>query len=220
MSVYNVSKIDNIGNITAEWGRLPWNRIESLKLNNYMGNSPLYFPKVEAKLGYGEETINIIFRVQDKYVISINSEYQGKVWHDSCVEFFFFPDETYDIGYFNLEMNCGGTMLFQFQKERGKGLRKITKDDAKLIISAHSLPEIVKPEIRKEIVWTVEFALPFSVIKKYSNFKKPAKGEKWRANFYKCADLSSNPHWLTWAPVDRRTPDFHRPESFGILEFG
>jgi len=41
----------------------------------------------------------------------------------------------------------------------------------------------------------------------------------WRANFYKCADSTSHPHWLTWSPVDHPTPHFHLPAFFGTLEF-
>ena len=41
----------------------------------------------------------------------------------------------------------------------------------------------------------------------------------WRANFYKCADRTSHPHCLTWAPVDFPVPNFHLPRSFGVLEF-
>jgi hypothetical protein len=39
------------------------------------------------------------------------------------------------------------------------------------------------------------------------------------ANFYKCADQTSHPHWLTWASVDYPQPKFHLPEFFGRLVF-
>ena len=37
------------------------------------------------------------------------------------------------------------------------------------------------------------------------------------ANFYKCADLTSTPHFLSWAPIDTPEPDFHRPEFFAPI---
>jgi hypothetical protein len=40
------------------------------------------------------------------------SSYQGDVWTDSCVEFFFTPGPDLDDGYFNIEANCGGTLEF------------------------------------------------------------------------------------------------------------
>ena len=44
-------------------------------------------------------------------------------------------------------------------------------------------------------------------------------GQTWRANFYKCADASVFPHWLTWSRVGLPEPDFHQPAFFGTLEF-
>ena len=37
-----------------------------------------------------------------------------------------------------------------------------------------------------------------------------------RGNFYKCGDHTVNPHWGSWAPVDK--VDFHVPLLFGDLE--
>ena len=39
------------------------------------------------------------------------------------------------------------------------------------------------------------------------------------ANFYKCGDDTTKPHFLSWNPVKAPKPDFHRPEQFGVLNF-
>ena len=57
------------------------------------------------------------------------------------------------------------------------------------------------------------------ILSTYAPVTAPGPGVAWRANFYKCADASSHPHWLTWAPVDWPQPDFHRKEFFGTLVF-
>lgn len=54
---------------------------------------------------------------------------------------------------------------------------------------------------------------------KSTKIERPRPGVTWRANFCKCADDSSRPHWLTWSPVTDSEPAFHRPKYFGILEF-
>ncbi len=36
-------------------------------------------------------------------------------------------------------------------------------------------------------------------------------------NFYKCADRTSSPHFLSWAPISTPEPDFHRPEFFSKI---
>jgi hypothetical protein len=38
-----------------------------------------------------------------------------------------------------------------------------------------------------------------------------------RANFYKCADNTRIPHYVSWNPIEVASPDFHRPEFFGEL---
>jgi hypothetical protein len=43
--------------------------------------------------------------------------------------------------------------------------------------------------------------------------------EKIMGNFYKCADETISPHYLSWNPIDAPAPDFHRPEFFGEIHF-
>jgi len=79
--------------------------------------------------------------------------------------------------------------------------------------------EDAEEEISNPTVWTIEYRLPVSFLSKYIDVDNPVKGKLWRANFYQCVDLTSHPHWLTWAPVKYPKPRFHLPEFFGILEF-
>ena len=82
------------------------------------------------------------------------------------------------------------------------------------------MPKIVDPEIAKPTTWTVEYRIPLDLLAKYyPKAVKPAPGVTWRANFYKCGDDTSHPHWLSWSCVDRPKPDFHAPTSFGTLVF-
>ena len=92
-------------------------------------------------------------------------------------------------------------------------------ENLKKIRVVSSLPKIVDPEIDKKITWQVTYSIPFSILNNYHNLAKPGPGTIWRANFYKCADDTSYPHWLTWAPIDFPTPNFHVPEYFGEIEF-
>jgi len=45
------------------------------------------------------------------------------------------------------------------------------------------------------------------------------KGKIFRANFYKCGDKLTVPHYVTWNPVGTENPDYHQPEHFGLLKF-
>lgn len=204
--------------IDADWDKPAWARFPAAVIGNHMGEKPEHLPLSQFKIAYDAEALYVIFRVQDRYVRAVTTQHQlGEVWKDSCVEFFFTPGNDPAIGHFYLEMNCGGTMLFRFHGPTG--VVTIPESDYSQLNIAHSMPEIVDPEIAQTVTWTLEYRLPVHVLKKYCPVTVPATGVIWRANFYKCADGSSHPHWLTWSPVLLPKPDFHRPEFFGVLEF-
>jgi hypothetical protein len=219
VSNYKVTKLSSPPQINAVWEKTPWNDIEPVQLALYMGDKPEHFPYTEAKMAYDDEAIYIIFRVEDRYVKAVHNQNQDPVCKDSCVEFFFSPENDVKDGYFNLEMNCGGTMLFNHQIKRQTDVVLIRDSDIQKIKVAHSLPKIIEQEINKKTTWVVEYRIPFSILSRYQIFSKPKAGTVWKANFYKCGDRTSHPHWLTWAPVDYPKPNFHLPEYFGTLEF-
>ena len=216
---YRVKKNKNPFRADASWDMAPWNGTSALALTHYMGSRPDHFPRAEAKLIFDDEAVFVMFRVQDQYVRAVAENHQDNVFEDSCVEFFFTPGTDVSGGYFNFEINCGGTILFHFQTERGKNRIVIPKEECEAIFCRHSLPRSVDPEIQEPVTWTVSYRLPIPLLEKYTKVTPPASGVQWRANFYKCGDKTSHPHWLTWSPVEAPKPDFHRPEFFGILEF-
>ncbi len=203
----------------ADWDKSPWRDIPSELIRNYIGRKPDHFPKAEVKIAYDDMAVCVMFQVKDRYIRAVAAQHQDNVCGDSCVEFFFTPDSDVSKGYFNLEMNCGGTMLFHFQPMPGKGKIEIPKSECNKIRSAHSLPRIVDPEIEEPVTWTVEYCIPIALLERYCQVSTPAPHAAWRANFYKCADNTSHPHWLTWSPVDFSKPNFHLPQFFGVLEF-
>ncbi len=214
-----VTKLDTPPKGEADWNASPWQGIPVKLLQNHMGTKPDHFPKTEVKIGYDATAVYVMFRVEDRYVRAVTPEHQGNVCTDSCVEFFFSPGTDISKGYFNLEINCGGTLLFHFQKVPRKDRVLISQDECKRIYCSHSMPRIVDPEIVDPVTWTVAYAIPIALLKNYCEVVEPKPNAEWLANFYKCADNTSHPHWLTWAPVEGPKPDFHRPQFFGKLSF-
>ncbi|AQQ09217.1 hypothetical protein L21SP3_01018 [Sedimentisphaera cyanobacteriorum] len=216
---YSVKRINEPLEIDAKWNKPFWQNIDPLTVAQYMGDKPEFIPKVKAKLAYDQENIYVIFKVDDRYVKAEAEGYNSPVCLDSCVEFFFTPSDNIKDGYFNLETNCAGTILMYHQLERGVEAKPMSEAKLDQIEIAHSIPGLVKEEIKKPLTWTLEYRLPLSILESRSALTKPASGTIWKANFYKCADNTSNPHWLTWSFVDKPYPDFHRPEFFGTLIF-
>ncbi len=219
--IYKVARVKQKIAVNALWDGDFWRDVESLSLKHFMGAKPEHFPKVQAKLAYDDKSVYVIFQVDDRYVRAVAKKHQDAVFRDSCVEFFFTPSGNVAQGYFNLEMNCGGTMLFYYQRAPSQSSVPISGADLSRIKVSHSLPKIIDPEIADPTQWTVAYRLPVAMFSKYfsARIQQPAPGITWRANLYKCADDTSHPHWLTWSPVNFAEPDFHRPHSFGSLVF-
>nr|NJM01918.1 diguanylate cyclase [Desulfobacula sp.] len=216
---YRVKTIKSSAKAGAAWDTAPWDAVPFLALDHHMGPRPDHFPRTEAKLFFDGEAVCVMFRVEDRYVRALATHDQDKVFEDSCVEFFFTPGPDASKGYFNLEMNCGGVLLFHFQTARGKNRVVVPEKECEMISRGASLPRRVDPEIREPVTWTVSYRLPLGLMEKYAEVAPPAPGVQWRANFYKCGDRTSHSHWLTWSRVNVPRPDFHRPECFGTLEF-
>ena len=216
---YYVTRRDQIGVDASSWQKAPWDTVSSLKLSRHMGERPVHFPDTRAKIIYDAQAIYLVFRVQDRYVRALAGTDQDSVYQDSCVEFFFTPGPDTDQGYFNLEMNCAGTILFHFQTLPRQNPVEIPVSDCSRILRDASLPKIVTPEIEDSVLWFLSARIPFDLLSSYTTVVRPKPGKTWQANFYKCADNTSHPHWLTWAPVNLPAPDFHYPKAFGTLYF-
>lgn len=220
---YNVPKAKEPVELDGNWQGGPWRDVEPCDVKHWMGDEPEHKPKTQAKLLYDDKYIYVMFRVEDKYVRAVAQNYHDPVYFDSCVEFFFSPGEDASIGYFNIEINCGGVMLVRHTIVAGDGVTKTSTKfpnaDCDRIEIYHSEPKIVEPEKQEPTTWIIEYKVPFDLLEKYCQVSRPAPGVKWRANFYKCADMTSQPHWLTWSVVDYPTPNFHLPQYFGTLLF-
>jgi hypothetical protein len=217
--VHKVTRLPELMEIDGNWDKPAWKKVTPLVINHHMGEEPAHRPLVEAKLAWDDDSLYIIFHVEDRYVRAVAKKYQDPVYKDSCVEFFFTPGSDLGLSYFGLEINCGGTMLFWWYPE-GKEAIPVAAEEGDRVEIGHSMSKTVDPEIDEPTTWTVEYRLPFAVVKKYCfGARNPAPDVIWRANFYKCADATSHPHWLTWSFIDHPTPQFHLPRYFGTLVF-
>lgn len=218
-AVYEVVRLKGQMTIDGKWDKPQWKHVKTIDITNYMGTIPKFQPEAKAKVMYDADNIYVIFQVKDKYVRCITNEYDGPVYKDATVEFFFATDMNLPEQYFNLETNCGGTALMRYQIVPRKDYKKIDIEDFKTIELAHSLPQIIDPEIEDGVTWTIEYRIPFTMLEKYAKVTRPGKGIVWRANLYKIAENNSNPHYLTWSVVENSKPDFHLPKFFGRLIF-
>lgn len=216
---YRVGRMKDNPTIDADWDRPAWKGVAPVTLEYYMGDEPAHQPRVQARMAYDDRFLYVIWKVEDRFVLARRTKHQQDVCRDSCVELFFTPGGApEERGYFNLETNCAGVKLFGAHVV-GDGAGAFTTEDFAGIATASSLKGPIDREIAGPTSWTLEYRIPLELLEKHAKVERPGPGVTWRANFYKCADESSRPHWLTWSPVTNARPSFHLPRYFGILAF-
>lgn len=218
-SEYLVSKLKKPMQIDGNWNKPQWQKILPVTIDKYMGRTPEFKPTVKAKMMYDDDYMYIIFQVNERYIRCRTKEINGPVWEDCCCEFFFAPDSSFPGKYFNLEMNCGGVPLMNYNAIAKKDIKPLDVEDIKKIEIAYSYSPKDTIEVSEPTTWTLEYKVPFTMLKKYSGITYPKPGVTWRANFYKIAHKSSNRHYMSWALVDIKGIDMHLPEFFGVLKF-
>jgi hypothetical protein len=221
MKEYGIKYSAKKPSLTGDWNSSDWSCTETAELLNIRPESSSHHPQVKARLLYTPEGISGIFCVVDKYVICKRTQPMDQVWRDSCVEFFVKPGVG--IGYFNFEFNCIGVLHASYitsplrTEGGGREHSLFTIEDCHEVKTCCSLKETTEKEISDPVTWTLQFFIPFKVIEKYAGQINTDLLDGWTCNFNKCADDSSNPHWITWAPI--KELNFHAPESFGKLIF-
>jgi hypothetical protein len=207
---------------SCNWNSEVWRHVTPLQIDKFHPRSSDHHPRVEAKLVHTNDAVHVIFRVQDQYVRSVCTQYQESVCQDSCVEFFTRPKS--DKGYFNFELNCGGTMLLYYiedpaslQPELLKSL-EVAPEHGKLVRISTTMPKSTPVEITGPIEWRLQLSIPLSVMEPSIGPIGKLSGQTWRANLYKCGDSTSHPHWGMWCDVGEPL-SFHKPERFGEIAF-
>ena len=194
-----VPRVENF----AELDRMATDTIASV---NWPAEWP-YAPNVRFRMAHNGERLFVRFEVSEEQIRATKTEPKTAVCEDSCVEMFVSLGEGHP--YFNLELNCIGTMLAAHRLER-PAKTPLTAEQIALVVRRTSLggSPIEKAEGG---AWWLEMEVPFALL--------GAEGtpNTLRANLYKCGDKLRTPHYLSWSPIEAAKPDFHRPEQFGTL---
>lgn len=199
--------LESIENLLEEKGTR--RTIESL---NWPDEFP-YHPLTVFTAAHSKNYIYVEFFVRCNYLRAVNYENNSPVSQDSCVEFFIEPHN--DGRYWNFEFNCIGAINASTRTER-KNPRRLTDEELARVKRFASCGNRPFEELEGLFAWNLIIAIPLDLIGlSYDGQPLTMKG-----NFYKCASKCSQPHYLSWNPIDTPHPDFHQPPFFGniILE--
>ncbi|MBA4321478.1 MAG: hypothetical protein C0408_01540 [Odoribacter sp.] len=200
----------DIADISARLDRIgPGESIDILNWESYK-----YKPEARFIIACSDREIFLKYYITEEFVKAEKTESNQMVCEDSCVEFFVSPAD--DGIYYNFEFNAIGVCLL------GAGTGRTDRYQAPV-----SLIERIRrmgsfgiypfKERQGDCSWTITLAIPWEVF--FLHKAEDLKGKIFRANFYKCGDKLTRPHYLTWNRVETDKPDYHRPEFFGVLKF-
>ncbi len=186
----------------------PLEQAEKIYIDHVGWGMDQYVPETYANLVYDETGFTIKLVVKETNPQTEKKHHQEAVCQDSCVEFFANFDPEHSDKYLNLEVNAIGTMYAAFRPHRYE-FEPLTREE---IEGLH-----IKPVIKEEC-WHVSYHISLELLqKKYPGFTmencKYIKG-----NMYKCGDKNRPKHYLSLFPIETESPDFHRPEYFGVIK--
>ena len=171
-------------------------------------------PVVHVAITHDATHIYLKYTVQENCIIAKTTANNGPVWQDSCVEFFIMPSD--DGIFYNFEFNCIGAKLLYAGKSRNHRTPAQDETINKIIIES-TLGSKPFEEKTGYFDWTLTAMIPLNCFFEHSITN--LRGLKGKANFYKCGDGLSKPHYLAWNDIKTPKPDFHTPQYFGEIEF-
>lgn len=200
----------------------PWKSANVAHVEHFHPAGSDHRPTTQARLVHSADTLYVRFDVRDRFVRCVNERPQTLVSKDTCVELFLQPPGG--PGYFNLEMNCGGTYLMYYITDARRHPQRLFRqycevppEATRSLVICSTLPPRVEPELEGPVDWALTAAVPVAVLASCAASVKAFEG-RWRGNFFKCGDDTSHPHWAAWSPIGR-VLRFHQPEKFGVIEF-
>lgn len=178
-----------------------WETISALSIECFPWQEFQYHPETMVKAALCPSGLVFRYETKETPVLARFRRPNSMVCLDSCMELFFCPQQS-DRRYFNLEFNPFGTMLCGLGASR-EDRCLLNPDQGQFGIET----------LVTETGWTLRFFIPFSFVETYfTKMEFP-----FRANFYKCAEEVSRPHFGCWNEVKTPDPDFHQSDFFGLI---
>ena len=168
-----------------------------------------YVPEMQLRLFHCGSHLILDYCVREKCTAARVREDLGEVWTDSCCEFFLQPRG--EGNYYNIEATCIGRILIGWRPGR-EGAVHAPKELLNKVLRYPSLGAEPFEERLGDNRWRLTLAVPVEAL--FADRLTTFSGLEARFNCYKCGDNLSQPHYVSLAPIQTASPDFHRPEFF------
>lgn len=168
-----------------------------------------YHPLTTFTTAHSEKYLYVNFFTRCNYLRAVNFGNNSPVHEDSAALLFLQPDEGGP--YWNFNFNCIGTKAAA-ERRSGGAVRPLSDEELAQISVLPSCGRRPFQEIEGLFTWDLLVAIPLSLIGVQYTEGHPVC---MKGNFYKCASATSQPHFLSWWPVESAQPVIESLESFG-----
>ena len=200
-------------------GKVDFSKADSGHISCVWHESGKNRPKVEFRILHDDASLYIRYVVrEDRGVLVRHRGFQVPVHLDSCCEIFVRP--KLGCGYFNFEMNAGGSLTLMYIEDPSRipgGFKKAVRLPDELCAKVeiiHTLPQLVPQEMPGPTDWELRCRIPFSIFEKYVGKLDP-KERNWLGSLFSCCEEGSEPYWQSWTPIP--TLNFHNVLVFRDL---
>lgn len=169
-----------------------------------------YKPIVAFDIARSDQKLYLRYFVKGNSLKAVYDIDNSSVHRDSCVEFFMKKEGDHE--YMNFEFNCIGT-CDAARRESREVKCSLTPEEYAQIERHSSIEHKAFSEKSGIYSWELTVAIPFTLM----GLDPKNLPEKILGNFYKCADDTADPHFVSWNPIDLPQPDFHCPPFFGEI---
>ena len=192
------------------WSAVPWTPLEA---RGGAANAPA----TRMKVAWSATGLYVLMDAVDSKLTATYEEDFADLWKEDVFEAFVWPDQR-DTIYFEYEISpLGRELPILIPNFDGKflGWRPWHYGGDRRVRHATSVTGGPKESGAAIQGWRAEFMIPFALLSPLRSVP-PAKGSRWRANFYRVDyDGGTSVSW-DWARVGQ---SFHEFQRFGTLEF-
>jgi hypothetical protein len=168
------------------------------------------------KILWDDEYLYIGAICQDAYITARQTEHDGPIYRDDCLEIMVAPDPTRLDHYYNIEWNAIGAYLDN-HRPRGPANPSVPWD-AEGVQLAGRIRGTPNDDSDRDECWITEIAIPLRNFAAAARHMPPRPGDMWRANLNRHGG-ETNMQYSQWSPGDTEKPSFHTPHRFGELHF-
>jgi len=187
-----------------------WGKCQPIRIEHYWSGQPAPPARqAEVRICWSDDALHVRFvgAQRESLIVSENPRMDKKtlgLWDRDVCEIFLAPDPGNPGSYYEFEAAPTGEWVDLGLEVKATGRETDWDFASGFTVAARVADEQLFVGMR----------IPWSSV-----LPKPAGGDYWRVNVFRCVGPEAPERYLAWLPTKTPEPAFHVPEAFGTLRF-